>query len=102
VRSNSSHAKTPQSHSNRFGIGLSESNIRNFETGCIGLFFVNFNEFVLTLPLRPPTPFKMSNIWQIKNDSDTGRLYYFNTVTQMSTWEKPDVLKTPLEVIFLI
>lgn len=40
----------------------------------------------------------MSNIWQIKDDSETGRQYYFNTVTQMSTWDKPDVLKTPLEV----
>lgn len=30
-----------------------------------------------------------------------GRVYYYNSITKQSSWQKPDQLKTPAEVGFL-
>ncbi|ANB14257.1 Prp40p [Sugiyamaella lignohabitans] len=35
--------------------------------------------------------------WEPHQD-DQGRVYYYNSVTRQSTWEKPDELLTPLEI----
>ncbi|KND04497.1 uncharacterized protein SPPG_00225 [Spizellomyces punctatus DAOM BR117] len=37
-----------------------------------------------------------STSWTTHNTSD-GKVYYFNTATKQSSWEKPEELKTPLE-----
>uniref|UniRef100_U3KHP0 Pre-mRNA-processing factor 40 homolog A n=1 Tax=Ficedula albicollis TaxID=59894 RepID=U3KHP0_FICAL len=41
---------------------------------------------------------KQKSTWT-EHKSPDGRTYYYNTETKQSTWEKPDDLKTPAEVI---
>jgi hypothetical protein len=43
-------------------------------------------------PMAPPGP-----VWSAAKAED-GREYYFNKVTQETTWTKPDELKDELEV----
>uniref|UniRef100_A0A803VJU7 Pre-mRNA-processing factor 40 homolog A n=1 Tax=Ficedula albicollis TaxID=59894 RepID=A0A803VJU7_FICAL len=51
------------------------------------------------LPLRTtPSRFASKSTWT-EHKSPDGRTYYYNTETKQSTWEKPDDLKTPAEVI---
>ncbi|KAI8911796.1 hypothetical protein EDD86DRAFT_203299 [Gorgonomyces haynaldii] len=35
--------------------------------------------------------------WSIHKDNNTGKSYYFNSVTRQSTWEKPPELKSAME-----
>lgn len=42
---------------------------------------------------------KSKSVWT-EHKSPDGRTYYYNTVTKLSFWEKPDELKTPTEVCF--
>lgn len=37
------------------------------------------------------------SVWT-EHKSPDGRTYYYNTITKLSFWEKPDELKTPTEV----
>jgi pre-mRNA-processing factor 40 len=37
------------------------------------------------------------NAWTTHSTPD-GREYYYNTITRVTTWEKPTEIKTPLEV----
>lgn len=47
---------------------------------------------------RAIVSYKMSDsAWQTHTGED-GQIYYYNNVTQESTWEKPESLMTPLEV----
>lgn len=38
------------------------------------------------------------NLWQEASNAD-GRIYYYNTVTKVTQWDKPVELMTPVEVI---
>ena len=38
-----------------------------------------------------------ASVWT-EHKSPDGRTYYYNTITKLSFWEKPDELKTPTEV----
>lgn len=50
------------------------------------------------LPPSPPqsAPLTMSSLWTEYKNSE-GRVYWSNSQTQQSVWEKPDELKTPFE-----
>jgi len=37
------------------------------------------------------------SVWTAHTSPD-GRIYFFNSITKQSVWEKPDELKTPAEV----
>lgn len=37
-----------------------------------------------------------------EHKSPDGRVYYYNSVSKQSSWEKPDDLKTPAEVCSLM
>ena len=39
---------------------------------------------------------------QKEYNSKDGKIYWANTVTKESTWEKPDALKSPFEVSLLL
>lgn len=46
----------------------------------------------------PPPGFPPAQCEWSEHKSPDGRVYYYNTVTKQSAWEKPDELKTPAEV----
>lgn len=52
------------------------------------------------LPAFPPGSVSdsviLSNEWS-EHKSPDGRVYYYNSITKQSSWEKPDELKTPTE-----
>lgn len=51
-------------------------------------------------PSAPPTtaaPIGAGVEWS-EHTAPDGRTYYYNSVTKQSSWQKPDVLKTPAEV----
>jgi WW domain len=39
----------------------------------------------------------LSGLWQEARNAD-GRVYYYNTITKATQWNKPDELMTPAEV----
>jgi pre-mRNA-processing factor 40 len=43
-----------------------------------------------------PTP---PRLWQEARNAD-GRVYYYNTITKATQWNKPEELMTPVEVRF--
>jgi len=47
------------------------------------------------------TPAAKRSEWS-EHTAPDGRVYYYNSVTKHSLWEKPDELKTPSEVSILI
>lgn len=49
----------------------------------------------------PPPGFPPAQCEWSEHKSPDGRIYYYNTVTKQSAWEKPDELKTPAEVSVL-
>lgn len=46
-------------------------------------------------PMAPP-----GSTWTTAKTPD-GREYYYNTITKLTTWEKPDELKDDVEVEFI-
>jgi hypothetical protein len=69
-----------------------------------------FRPTAISYPGLPPNPIAAANPpvpnpnlnnnvsnWIAHTQSD-GKVYYFNKITNQSTWDKPDELKTPLEV----
>ncbi|KAI8809023.1 hypothetical protein BJ742DRAFT_805967 [Cladochytrium replicatum] len=48
-------------------------------------------------PMPPPAAGAAPVVWQSHTNAD-GKMYWFNTITKQSTWEKPEELKTPLEI----
>ena len=41
------------------------------------------------------------SVWT-EHKAPDGRIYFYNTATRQSSWEKPDILKTPAEVCLFI
>ena len=58
---------------------------------------------LLTPPLPPPLPLqeKKSSVWT-EHKAPDGRLYYYNSETKQSSWQKPDDLMTRAEVSPLV
>lgn len=48
----------------------------------------------------PPAP-NQKEQWT-EHKAPDGRTYYYNSVTKQSSWQKPDTLKTPAEVIYYL
>ncbi|XP_066990586.1 pre-mRNA-processing factor 40 homolog A-like isoform X1 [Macrobrachium rosenbergii] len=48
--------------------------------------------------VKAETPKEKKNVWT-EHKAPDGRIYFYNTVTRQSSWEKPDELKTPAELL---
>lgn len=67
-------------------------------------FFTIFKFQDLNAPAPDVAPLaNQSSPWS-EHKAPDGRIYYYNSVSKQSLWEKPDDLKTPAEVnlLFLI
>lgn len=49
-------------------------------------------------PGPPGVPMATIGEWS-EHKAPDGRIYYYNAATKQSSWQKPDQLKTPTEVI---
>ncbi|KAJ8982596.1 hypothetical protein NQ317_005068 [Molorchus minor] len=58
-----------------------------------------FGNFGPPGPPRPPgAPGPPGELWT-EHKAPDGRIYYYNSVTKQSSWQKPDQLKTPVELM---
>lgn len=49
-------------------------------------------------PVKPEPAKEKKSVWT-EHKAPDGRIYFYNTVTRQSSWEKPDELKTPAELL---
>lgn len=51
----------------------------------------------MVMPSQQLSPQTEGDQWT-EHKAPDGRVYYYNSVTKQSSWQKPDQLKTPAEV----